>query len=215
MVALDLDGTLADTIPDLAHSIDNMLHKLSLPVVGESATRGWVGNGIEQLVQCALTHTCNELPDPDLLATAITIFLAEYKRNPCQYSHLYAGVKESLDYLYNKPMQLACVTNKSSQFTDIILQELGIYDVFEIVVSGDTLAKKKPDPLPLLHVAEYCSVLPEKSLMVGDSISDVSAARAAGFQVICVSYGYNLGQDIRCAKPDHVIESFSELSHLF
>ena len=215
MIAFDLDGTLADTIPDLAHSIDMMLDKLSLPVVGELAIRDWVGNGIEQLVQCALTHSYNEPPDADLLAQAITIFLAEYERNPCQYSHLYAGVKESLDYLYNKPIKLACVTNKSSQFTDIILSELGIDHVFEIVVSGDTLARKKPDPLPLLHVAEYCSVLPEHSVMIGDSVSDVTAARAAGFQVICVNYGYNFGQDIRDADSDLLIESFFELPQLF
>lgn len=215
LVALDLDGTLVDTMPDLTHSINKMLQKLSLPVVAESVTRDWVGNGIEQLVQSALTHTGKEPPNPDLLADAITIFLAEYQYDPCQRSRLYAGVKESLNYLYNKPILLACITNKESKSTDIILRQLGIYDVFEIIVSGDTLAKRKPDPLPLLHAAEYCSISPEKSLMVGDSISDVRAARAAGFKMICVDYGYNFGQNIRHANPDHVIQSFSELSDFF
>jgi phosphoglycolate phosphatase len=95
-----------------------------------------------------------------------------------------------------------------------LLKDLGIHDDFENIVCGDTLAKKKPDPLPLLHSAEVLGVTPEKSLMLGDSVSDVKAARAANFQIICMSYGYNHGVNIRESKPDAVIDSMTELKDL-
>ena len=82
------------------------------------------------------------------------------------------------------------------------------------MVSGDTLPRKKPDPLPLLHAAEFFGVPPRKALMVGDSISDVKAARAAGFRIVCMSYGYNHGEDIRDAGPDAVIDEMTRLPGL-
>jgi len=106
------------------------------------------------------------------------------------------------------------VTNKAAQFTEPLLRDLGIAGFFPIVISGDTLPKKKPDPLPLLHAADFFGVAPSAALMIGDSISDVKAARAAGFQIICMSYGYNHGQDIREAHPDAVIDSMAELPQL-
>jgi phosphoglycolate phosphatase len=106
------------------------------------------------------------------------------------------------------------VTNKAAQFTHPLLKELGIFDRFDIVISGDTLPKKKPDPLPLLHGAEHFGVKPENALRLGDSMSDVKAARAAGFQIICMSYGYNHGEDIRDYNPDAVIDTMAELKDL-
>jgi phosphoglycolate phosphatase len=106
------------------------------------------------------------------------------------------------------------VTNKAAQFTLPLLQDLGVRDDFAIVVSGDTLPVKKPDPAPLLHAAQHFGVTPAESLMVGDSVSDVKAARAAGFQIVCMSYGYNHGVDIRTAHPDAVIDSLVELRAL-
>jgi phosphoglycolate phosphatase len=110
--------------------------------------------------------------------------------------------------------RLGCVTNKAAQFTVPLLKDLGIYDDFGIVVSGDTLPVKKPDPQPLLHAARYFEVTADESLMLGDSKSDVTAARAAGFQIVCMSYGYNHGEDIRTYAPDAVIDSMAELPTL-
>ena len=87
-------------------------------------------------------------------------------------------------------------------------------DYFGIVVSGDTLPRKKPDPLPLLHAAEHFGIDPGDALMVGDSVSDVTAARAAGFGIVCMSYGYNHGVDIRTADPDAVIDSLIQIRSL-
>jgi phosphoglycolate phosphatase len=94
------------------------------------------------------------------------------------------------------------------------LKDLGISDYFELVVCGDTLPKKKPDPMPLLHAAEKLGAKPSQSLMLGDSQSDVKAARAAGFNIICMSYGYNHGEDIRNYKPDAVVDSMDEIKSL-
>jgi len=220
MVLLDLDGTLVDTVPDLTYCLDTMLHKLSMPVAGEAKVREWVGSGIERLVKRALTNDLannnfDREPEPSLFEEALPIFIDCYWQNACKQSRLYDGVREGLDHLTNNDYKLGCVTNKLSQFTDIILETLGLQDKFGIVISGDTLAKKKPDPLPLLHAAEYFGVSPHRSLMVGDSVNDVRAARAAGFQVLCVSYGYNLGQDIRLANPDQVVDSLAELEAAF
>ena len=220
MVLLDLDGTLVDTVPDLAYCLDNMLRDLSLPEAGETKVREWVGNGIEQLVKRGLsnnfvTSDFNKDPEASLFEKALPIFIDFYKENACKHSRLYAGVREGLEYLTSNNFKLGCVTNKLSQFTNTILETMEIQKAFGIVISGDTLAKKKPDPMPLLHAAEYFDISPNKSLMVGDSVNDISAARAAGFQGLCVSYGYNLGQDIRLANPDLVVDSLADLVNIF
>jgi len=220
MVLLDLDGTLVDTVPDLTYCLDNMLRELSLPEAGETKVRKWVGNGIEQLVKRGLSNNFvpndfDKEPEALLFEKALPIFINSYRENACKHSQLYAGVREGLEYLTGNDFKLGCVTNKLSQFTNTILETLNIHDAFGIVISGDTLPRKKPDPLPLLHAAKHFGVSPSQALMVGDSISDVSAARAAGFQVLCVSYGYNLGQDIRLAKPDHVVDSLADLVNVF
>lgn len=215
MVLIDLDGTLVDSVPDLAFCVDAMMDRLGLSKQGEAKVRHWVGNGVERLVKRALIGRLDGEPDEALFRKAMPVFLELYAVNTSKRSQLYPGVKEGLDYLVNQGFKLGCVTNKAAQFTEPCLKDLGIFNKFKIVISGDSLPRKKPDPMPLLHGAELFDVEPEASLLIGDSISDVKAARAAGFQVVCVSYGYNHGQDIRDASPDHVIDSLAELKNLF
>ena len=214
MVLIDVDGTLVDSVPDLAYCVDEMMVRLDMPRRGEAAVRNWVGNGVERLVERALTNDLDGTPDEALRERAIPVFMALYAENTSKRSCLYPGVEEGLAYLKSAGYRLGCVTNKAEQFTLPLLRNLGILDNFEIVVSGDTLPKKKPDPLPLLHAAEQLGVTPGESLMIGDSISDVKAARAAGFQIICMSYGYNHGKNIRDYDPDAVIDSMTEIRGL-
>jgi phosphoglycolate phosphatase len=214
MVLIDLDGTLIDSVPDLAYCVDALMARLGMPARGEAKVRQWVGNGIERLVKRALLDQLDGEPEQALVDKALPIYLELYKENLSKRSRLYPGVKEGLQFLRDAGYKLGCITNKAAAFTEPLLKDLGIYDYFQIVVSGDTLPVKKPDPLPLLHAARYFKVEPSRALMVGDSISDVKAARAAGFQVICMSYGYNHGQDIRDARPDAVIDSMMQLSGL-
>ena len=214
MVLIDVDGTLVDSVPDLAYCVDEMMKQLDMPTHGEDKVREWVGNGVERLTRRALIGQLNGEPDDALFEKAYPIFLDLYAENTSKRSELYPGVKEGVAYLKAAGYKLGCVTNKAEQFTVPLLKDLGIYDNFEIVICGDTLAKKKPDPLPLLHAAEFFGVKPENAMMLGDSMSDVKAARAAGFQIVCMSYGYNHGEDIRDYNPDAVIDSMVELEGL-
>ena len=214
MVLIDLDGTLVDSVPDLTYCVDTMMARLGRPARGEPAVREWVGNGVERLVERALAGTLDGEPDPADYAQALPIFLELYAKNTAARSVLYPGVSAGLDLLHTRGYRLGCVTNKAAQFTEPLLEWFGIRAAFQMVISGDSLPEKKPSPMPLLHAAEHFGVDPADALMLGDSVSDVKAARAAGFRVICVSYGYNHGQDIRDAQPDAVIDSFTELEGL-
>ncbi len=209
---IDVDGTLVDSVPDLAYCIDEMMQQLGLQKWGEAKVRHWVGNGIPKLVERALTGSLEGRPTKEVFDIAYPIFLDFYEDNATQRSYLYDGVREGLDYLKSQGYQLGCVTNKSEQFTHPILKVLGIFNDFKIIISGDTLVKRKPDPMPLLYCAEHFQLKPEECLMLGDSVSDVKAARAAGFDIICMSYGYNHGNDIADENPDLVIDSMSQLS---
>ena len=211
LIMIDVDGTLVDSVPDLAYCVDQMMIELGMKERGEKKVRHWVGNGIPKLVERALTDDLEASPIKEVFDVAYPIFLDLYADNTAARSCLYAGVKEGLDYLKSKDYQLGCVTNKAEQFTHPLLKTLGIFDDFKIVISGDTLAKKKPDPLPLIHAASYFNISPQECLMLGDSVSDVKAARAAGFSIICMSYGYNHGNDIADESPDLVIDSMSQL----
>jgi phosphoglycolate phosphatase len=214
MILIDVDGTLVDSVPDLVFCVDEMMQALGMPLRGEAKVRTWVGNGVERLVRRALVDSLDGEPDEALFARAYPLFLELYAENTSKRSRLYPGVLEGLDYLQSAGFKLGCVTNKAEQFTLPLLKDLGIHDRFGIIVSGDTLSEKKPHPMPLLYAARFFDVMPQQSLMLGDSVSDVKAARAAGFHIICMSYGYNHGIDIREAEPDAVIDSMAELPAL-
>lgn len=210
-VLIDLDGTLIDSVPDLAYCVDEMMKQLDMPVRGEDAVRNWVGNGVERLTERALINSVEGMPDKELMDKAYPIFLDLYKDNTSQRSCVYEGVVEGIEWMKAQGYRVACVTNKAEAFTVPLLKDKGLYDYFEVVVSGDTCAEKKPHPMPLLHAAKQLGVEPENALMIGDSKSDVKAARAAGFHIFCMTYGYNHGEDIRDYDPDVVMDSFVEL----
>lgn len=208
---IDLDGTLVDSVPDLAFCVDQILAEFDLPPRGEEKVRKWVGNGVEALIKRALTDDMHGKPEKELFDKALSGFLELYQNNASNRSRLYPSVHTGLKWLQDEGIRLGCVTNKDSQFTLPILDKFGIADFFEIVISGDRLPVKKPDPAPLFYGAGFFNCRPENALMIGDSLSDVKASRAAGFQIIFMSYGYNHGEDIRLAEPDAVIDSFAEL----
>ena len=214
MILVDVDGTMVDSVPDLAYCVDELMRALGRPPHGEARVRNWVGNGVERLVRRALVGQLDGEPPEQDYVRAYPIFVELYAANTSRRSRLYPGVREGLDWIKSAGYRLGCVTNKAARFTVPLLAALGVRDDFELVVSGDTLPVKKPDPAPLLHAARYFGVAAAESLMVGDSVSDVRAARAAGFQVVCVSYGYNHGADIRAARPDAVIDSLGDLRGL-
>lgn len=214
MILIDVDGTLVDSVPDLTFCVDEMMTALGRPAHGEAKVRNWVGNGVERLVRRALIGQLDGEPSDADFDKAYPIFLDLYAENTSKRSCLYPGIREGLDYLKSEGYKLGCVTNKAAQFTLPLLRDLGVADDFSIIVSGDTLPQKKPDPAPLLHAAKFFGIDPAQALMVGDSVSDVKAARAAGFQIVCMSYGYNHGVDIRESNPDAVIDALTEIRPL-
>jgi len=214
MVLFDLDGTLVDSVPDLHFCVNGMMAELGMPERSEEAVRTWVGNGVERLVERALTNDLDGHPDADLFAKALPIFKRLYAENTSGRSVVYPGVIEGLNHVRKAGYPIGCVTNKAAAFTIPLLKAKGLHDLFEVIISGDTLPVKKPDPGPLFYAAGWFRVNPREALMIGDSKSDVKAARAAGFSIICVSYGYNHGEDIRNYQPDAVIDSMTELQNL-
>ena len=215
MILIDVDGTLVDSAPDLAYCVDEMMKRLGRAPWGEGRVREWVGNGVERLVRRALVGQLDGEPGDEDFTKAYPVFLELYADNTSKRSRLFPGVREGLDWFRDREYRLGCVTNKAERFTVPLLNDLGLLDAFEIVISGDTLPVKKPDPGPLLHAARFFGVAPDEAWMIGDSVSDVKAARAAGFRIVCLSYGYNHGMDIRDSDPDAVIDSLADIQALF
>ncbi len=211
LVIIDLDGTLIDTAPDLAASANAMLEELGMRVYDREAVATWIGNGISRFVKRALTGEMDGEPDAALYDRAYPILLRHYAARVSHESRPFPGVCEAMEQLRAAGFALACITNKAEAFTRPLLKDLRLADYFKLVVSGDSLPRRKPDPLPLLHACEIFGVSPGQSVLVGDSANDTEAARAAGMPVICVTYGYNRGLDVRSLSPVAVIDSLTEL----
>jgi phosphoglycolate phosphatase len=210
-VTIDLDGTLADTIPDLAAGANAMLADLGRPALALERIRTFVGKGIPRLVERTLTES---LGDAALMERALPIFERHYAATNGRHSELYPGVSEGLARLREMKVPLACVTNKSGRFTLPLLEQLGLARYFEQVVAGDTLPQKKPDPAQLVHACRGFGIEPRSMLMIGDSVNDALAARAAGCPVFCVPYGYNEGRDVRELDVDAIVASLVEATRL-
>ena len=215
LVLFDLDGTLVDSLPDLAWSGNRMLRQLGLPEHGADAVRAWVGNGVERFVKRLLSGEMEAEPEAELFARGLAMFKDLYAAHLSDHTEVYPGALETLQALAETDLHLACVTNKAERFTLDLLAALDLDRYFSLVVGGDTTPRKKPDPLPLRYAADHFGLDYNKCLMVGDSNNDVRAARAAGFAVACVPYGYNHGIDIHESDPDLVVDNLEELAAMF
>ena len=213
-VMIDLDGTLADTIPDLAAAANMMLAELKRPALAVDVLRTFVGKGIPRLVERALAGSIDGVTSADLMARALPIYERCYGEVNGRNAALYPGVTEGLERMRSMRLPLACVTNKSQRFTSALLAQLHLARDFEIVVAGDTLPQKKPDPAQLLHACRGFGIAPADMLMIGDSMNDAQAARAAGCPVFCVPYGYNEGRDVRELDVDAIVASLVEATRL-
>ena len=212
-VLFDLDGTLIDSAPDLALAINHMLTSIGREEISPAIIRSWVGNGASILVQRGLSGQTDidENLDPELLEKSLAIFLDFYANNLCVDTVTYPNVRSSLKILKAKGYRLAIVTNKPYDFIQPILDGLELNGLFELLVGGDTLEKRKPDPLPLHYACEKLGVTVEQCVMVGDSKNDVLAANAANMQSIGLSYGYNYGEDINEHNPDISFDDFADI----
>jgi phosphoglycolate phosphatase len=213
-VTIDLDGTLLDTIPDLAAAANLMLSELDCPPLPESRIRTFVGKGIANLVERTLEAAAVGPVEPEKRRRGLELFDRHYRNVNGRHTTMYPGVQEGLDALRARDFPLACVTNKSERFTLPLIDVLGLAPYFVQVVCGDTLARKKPDPAPLLYAAREMGVAPNEMLMIGDSLNDTQAARAAACPVFCVTYGYNEGLDVRSLDTDALLSSLLDAVEL-
>ncbi|MFC6669669.1 phosphoglycolate phosphatase [Marinobacterium aestuariivivens] len=213
LVLFDLDGTLVDSVPDLARAVDLMLAALDRPAAGIDRVRDWVGNGAPMLVQRALVGRFDVAePAPSaLFDQAYALFLHFYGEAMAEQSVLYPGVVDCLEGMKARDIALGIATNKPMRFTTPVLEGLGIARFFQVVLGGDSLPTRKPDPAMLLSAIEQCGARPVSTLMVGDSINDVKAARAAGCPVAAVPYGYNHGEPIEDSAPDLLVQRLDQL----
>jgi len=205
---LDLDGTLLDSVPDLAMAANAMRVELGMGVLREDVIATFVGKGAENLVRRALAGS-RDAPEPEeaLFQRARTSFYRHYHLVNGDKAVVFDGVVDGLKAMRGQGLKLGVVTNKPAEFTLPLLQRTGLAGFFEALVCGDTCARKKPDPMPVVHACELLGVEPARTVIIGDSINDALAGRRAGTQVLVVPYGYNEGMDIRTLDVDGIVSS--------
>ncbi len=213
-VLLDLDGTLLDTAPEIAAAAADMLSELGLDPVDPLRVREFIGKGIPHLVRRTLEASLGRAPDERRVGSAMEGFFFHYAKRNGRMSKPYPGVLEGITELRAKGFALACVTNKTAQFTIPLLEATGLAGFFPVVVSGDTMPKKKPAPDPLLEACRRLGIPALEALMIGDSRNDALAARAAGCPVLLVPYGYTEGEDVQGIDCDGIVPSLLHVAGL-
>ena len=214
LLIFDFDGTLIDSVPDLADATNAMLTTLGKAPYPIETIRNWVGNGSKMLVERALVGKI-EVLEGELTQEetdhAEQVFFDAYKNISGNKTVAYPDVDSGLKKLKAAGFKLALVTNKPIRFVPKILESFGWQDLFSEVLGGDSLPVKKPDPAPLLHVCEALNVTPEQAVMIGDSRNDILAGKNANMDTLGLSYGYNYGQDIRELNPTVAFDDFAAL----
>ncbi|MBI5436913.1 MAG: phosphoglycolate phosphatase [Nitrosomonadales bacterium] len=203
-ILLDLDGTLLHSAPELAEAANRMLRDMGRPAVSQELLMSYIGNGISWLVKRALTGDMHAEPEAALYQQALPVFEKHYTEL-LLHSKPFDGVIAGLETMKAAGFRLGCITNKAARYTEPLLKGLGLTQYFEIVLSGDSLPEMKPHPMPLLHAAKFFGVPAVQMLMIGDSLNDTVAARAAGCPIFCVPYGYNHGKPVDGLDLDAVI----------
>lgn len=212
-VVFDLDGTLIDSVPDLAAALNVVMAQMKLPEVSPDLVLHWIGNGMEILVTRALNHHGAEVSE-ETIQRGYQICAEAYSKISGRHSVFFPGVRMVLKSLKQAGYPLAIVTNKPSRFLPHIIEDFGLEGIFDLVLGGDCVPARKPDPSALLQVSEKWQLRPDELLMVGDSKNDIQAGKAAGTATLGLTYGYNYGEHIGLSQPDAVADTMPELLEL-
>lgn len=211
-ILFDLDGTLVDSIHDIAAAANAMLVQLGFQPLNQDLIATFVGKGIDALIwQCLLEVVAEDSPSPELYQQGRAAFAQAYQKQlATAQTALYPKVRTGLQAFQDSGAQLAIVTNKPLANTQVILKQTGLDSFFTEVVGGDSCEEKKPHPLPLLYACAQMNVEPAQALMIGDSINDVQAARAAGIDVLVLPYGYNQGRPVSELEANAIVPSIED-----
>ena len=214
-IAFDLDGTLLDTVHELAAAVNALLAELGYPPLAKEVVGTLIGKGMANLVRRALalaTDVSPEAVDESEVKDALDRYQAHYASRLGHETRLFPGMIEGLARLREMGIPLAVITNKATRFVRPHLVAAGIEHYFAVVIGGDDLPAKKPDPAPLRHVAAVFGIPTGRLLMVGDSGNDVEAARGAGCPVLVVPYGYREGRPVHDLEADGIVESVDDVA---
>jgi len=211
---IDLDGTMLDTVPDFHVALNHMRGELGFASITASQVSHMVGKGSEHLIRSVLALDLDPAGVEQQFDAAMAAYQRHYLAINGQHSALYEGVIDGLEAMKAQGLRLACVTNKPIAFAVPLLAQKGLAHYFEVVYGGDSLARKKPDPMPLLQVCADFGLAPSQVVAIGDSTNDAEAARAAGCYVLNVPYGYNHGQPIHETDSDGIVDTLLEAATL-
>lgn len=223
-VCIDLDGTLLDTAPDLAAAANAMLAEIGRPLLPDDRVASFVGKGADVLIRRCLLATDGAAPDgvaadaidarldevdPAVFGDARARWLRHYEQVNGRFSRLFPGVAEGIQGLREQGIALACITNKPGRFVAPLLERFGLLHAFAFWIAGDTLPVRKPDPGQLLEAARRFGLAPQAVAVIGDSLNDAIAARAAAMPVYLVPYGYNEGRAVETVDCDGIVASLA------
>ena len=211
---IDLDGTMVHTAPDFQVAINRMRSELDLQPLDIQTITEFVGKGSENLMRRVLGVDFDADEVERRFELALSRYQHHYLQINGQHSELYPGVTEGLSAMQTQGLKLACVTNKPIAFARPLLEKTGLLPFFEVIYGGDSLPRKKPDPLPMLTVCSDFGLTPSQAVAIGDSSNDAEAARAAGCRGLTVPYGYNHGQPVQSIDSDGIVESLLVAAHL-
>jgi phosphoglycolate phosphatase len=209
----DLDGTLIDSQKDIVNSLNRTLQHLNMEPIPEARIAEFVGDGMQKLIERALCETTRNEPEQSLMQTTIRYFREEYSAHLLDQTCLFHQAKEALDRL--SWAQFAVATNKPEAFSRRILSGLGIEGRFSIILGGDSIQKRKPDPESLIKAMDFCRSLPSETVMVGDSAVDIRAGKAAGTTTCGILGGFRPAEELQAANCDLLITSLLQLADHF
>ncbi|WP_273029680.1 phosphoglycolate phosphatase [Massilia timonae] len=211
---VDLDGTMLDTVPDFEAALNGMRLELGLGPITQAVIKPLVGKGSEKLVRDALLLDWDAARVEAVYEEAIAGYQRHYLAINGDRSTLFDGVLEGLQAMRDLGLRLVCVTNKPVAFTLPLLEQKGLAPYFEQVFGGDSFAKKKPDPMPMLGACAALDLPPGQVVAIGDSSNDAESARGAGCFVLTVPYGYNHGRPVQEIQSDGIVDSLLDAARL-
>ncbi len=207
LIIFDLDGTLADSKKDIAAGVNYTLGRLGMPALANRAIYGFIGDGSWQLIERALGDGRAED-----IGGALKIFRDYYSRHLTVTTKLYPGVRKMLEYFKDKKKTV--VTNKFESYSYKMLGDLNALKYFDMILGSDSVERCKPDPLPLIKTMDKLGIAPQDTVMVGDGVNDILAAKNAGVASCAVGYGLESRERLMSCKPDFFIESPAGLARI-